>query len=320
MNYKLSPSDLSFLYDGCKRCFVLKVKHGIRQPSIPLPGIFSAISYLQKEYYSNRRLEELSLGLPPGVIRFGEKWVRSRPVELEGRTSTCYINGRFDIVAELDDGSWAVIDFKTGNPSEEKTGFYGRQLHAYAYALEHPAEDQLHLAPVSTLGLLYFTPDRCEQTGPERQLIEGDMKWLPVAKDEAAFLKFLGQVIDLLDGPLPAPDLEKCEWCQYLAMRSPVMGDGAGSGGAAGAGISGSSAAAGGSAAGHEGGTAAGGGSVGGTGSGVDAGGAPAGEPTTIEPPTCPKCGGPMALRDGRYGKFWSCLRYPECRGTRNVK
>ena len=50
----------------------------------------------------------------------------------------------------------------------------------------------------------------------------------------------------------------------------------------------------------------------------VDDGEAAAGA-TTIEPPTCPKCGGPMALRDGRYGKFWSCLRYPECKGTRNV-
>ena len=41
MNYRLSPSDLTFLYDGCKHCFVLKVKHGVSQPSIPLPGIFS---------------------------------------------------------------------------------------------------------------------------------------------------------------------------------------------------------------------------------------------------------------------------------------
>jgi hypothetical protein len=51
MNYRLSPSDLTFLYDSCKHCFVLKVKHGISQPSIPLPGVFSVISALQKDYY-----------------------------------------------------------------------------------------------------------------------------------------------------------------------------------------------------------------------------------------------------------------------------
>ena len=41
------------------------------------------------------------------------------------------------------------------------------------------------------------------------------------------------------------------------------------------------------------------------------------------EPPACPKCGAPMVLRTARQGKnagkqFWSCSRYPECRGTRS--
>jgi hypothetical protein len=31
---------------------------------------------------------------------------------------------------------------------------------------------------------------------------------------------------------------------------------------------------------------------------------------------TCGECGSPMSLRDSRYGKFWGCTRYPECRGT----
>jgi len=31
----------------------------------------------------------------------------------------------------------------------------------------------------------------------------------------------------------------------------------------------------------------------------------------------CPRCGAPMVLRSGRYGKFYGCSRYPDCRGTR---
>ena len=31
----------------------------------------------------------------------------------------------------------------------------------------------------------------------------------------------------------------------------------------------------------------------------------------------CPRCGAPMVLRSGRYGKFYGCSRYPNCRGTR---
>lgn len=40
--------------------------------------------------------------------------------------------------------------------------------------------------------------------------------------------------------------------------------------------------------------------------------------------PACPKCGSQMILRTAKQGKnagsqFWSCSRYPECRGTLNL-
>jgi len=116
MDYRLSPSDLMFLYDGCKYCFVLKVKHGISHPSIPIPGVFSIIASLQKNHYSGKRTEEFCQQLPPGTVRFGEKQVRSALVRFDDVESTCYISGRFDVVVEFDDGSYGVIDFKTGNP------------------------------------------------------------------------------------------------------------------------------------------------------------------------------------------------------------
>lgn len=34
--------------------------------------------------------------------------------------------------------------------------------------------------------------------------------------------------------------------------------------------------------------------------------------------PSCPQCGASMRRRSGRYGQFWGCSRYPQCRGTRN--
>lgn len=33
--------------------------------------------------------------------------------------------------------------------------------------------------------------------------------------------------------------------------------------------------------------------------------------------PTCPRCGTMMVQRSSRYGDFWGCGRYPDCRGTR---
>ena len=32
----------------------------------------------------------------------------------------------------------------------------------------------------------------------------------------------------------------------------------------------------------------------------------------------CPECGGPMASRTGKYGVFWGCKKFPECKGTRD--
>ena len=220
MEYRLSPSDLTFLYDGCKHCFVLKAKHGIPQPSIPIPGVFSTIASLQKNHYSGKRTEEFCPQLPPGTITLGEKQVRSAPIKFDDLESTCYISGRFDIVAELDDRSYAVMDFKTGNPSDEKADMYGRQLHAYALALENSAEGALSLYPVSRLGLLYFTPDECEYTGNSRQVMAGQITWIEISKDNEAFYSFLHEVVVLLDGPLPASNPGECKWCQY---RSRVV-------------------------------------------------------------------------------------------------
>lgn len=32
--------------------------------------------------------------------------------------------------------------------------------------------------------------------------------------------------------------------------------------------------------------------------------------------PACPQCGAPMQQRTGKSGAFWSCSRYPDCKGT----
>ena len=41
-----------------------------------------------------------------------------------------------------------------------------------------------------------------------------------------------------------------------------------------------------------------------------------------VEPTTemCEKCGKPMVIRLGRYGKFLACSGYPECKATRPLK
>ncbi len=85
---------------------------------------------------------------------------------------------------------------------------------------------------------------------------------------------FLGEVISLLDGPLPKPETDACDWCAYRARTGRIE-------------ISQQNV----------------------------------GTNITAESPvpTCPNCNGPMRLRTGKYGEFWSCMNYPNCRGTRNL-
>lgn len=37
--------------------------------------------------------------------------------------------------------------------------------------------------------------------------------------------------------------------------------------------------------------------------------------PAREAPPACPDCSRLMKKRNGRYGEFWGCSGYPECRG-----
>jgi DNA topoisomerase-1 len=33
----------------------------------------------------------------------------------------------------------------------------------------------------------------------------------------------------------------------------------------------------------------------------------------------CPKCGKPMVVRSGRFGKFLACSAYPKCKTTKKI-
>lgn len=215
MNYKISPSDLAFLYEGCHRCYYLKVKDGIIQPSIPLPSIFSKIAGLLKNHYSGKNTKELHASIPPGTVILGEKYVKSDIIRAANCADTCYISGRFDIVIKFDDGTYGVVDFKTGSPNEEYVQLYSRQLHAYAYALEHPAAGALSLSPVTRLGLFYFYPNHISQTGIENLAYEAAITWIDVKKDEPGFINFMGNVLEVLAKPVAPSCSPDCQWCNY---------------------------------------------------------------------------------------------------------
>jgi CRISPR/Cas system-associated exonuclease Cas4 (RecB family) len=212
--YKLSPSDLTFTWDGCKYCFYMKVKHNITYRG-PFPGIFGKMANLTSNFYQDKPTSEISPDLPSGTMKFKEKYVKSAPISIPGISSQAYIRGRFDAVIEFEDGSYGVVDYKTSEAKEEHAAFYSRQLSAYAYALENPASQALHLSPVSKLGLYVITPERYEMSLGEEMVFVNKTTWVEVQRDDEAFLGLIGEILSMLDAPNPPEPSKSCPTCNY---------------------------------------------------------------------------------------------------------
>jgi hypothetical protein len=192
----------------------MKVKHSIKVTG-PFPGIFTRMANLTSDFYQGKPAAEISPTLPAGMVAYREKFVRSLPISPPGAKAQCYINGRFDAVIAFEDGSYGVVDYKTSEAKDEQADFYARQLTAYAYALEHPAQGALSLAPVSRLGLFIVTPERFERNAAGEVMFVNRTTWVDVPRDDAAFLALLGEVMGVLEAPTPPEPGETCGLCAY---------------------------------------------------------------------------------------------------------
>lgn len=220
--YKLSPSDLTFTWDECKYCFYMKVKHNIVLRTA-FPGMFGKMANLTSAFYMDRPAKEISEQLPSGIVKYREKYVKSAPISIPGAMSQCYINGRFDAVIEFDDGSYCIVDYKTSEAKDEHVAFYSRQLTAYAYSLENPAPNALHLSPISRMGLFVITPDRFERTSTGEMIFVNRTTWMDVPRDDEAFLVFLGDVLAVLDAPTAPEPSETCGLCNYRNQMKDIF-------------------------------------------------------------------------------------------------
>jgi len=215
MNYKLSPSDFAFLWKDCKRCFYLKVVKSFFQPSSIMATIFKKIDSGMNTFFSGKRIEEIIPGFKPGIVQYGERRVESMPIKIPGEEDTCYIKGRFDTVIRFDDGSYAVIDFKTSNVKPENVSVYGRQLHAYAHCLENPAPGSLSLKPITKLGLIVYQPDKFTAGSIDSALLTGKLAWQEIPRNDKSFIDFLKQVMAVLKRTEPPGGEPSCRYCNY---------------------------------------------------------------------------------------------------------
>src|SRR5262245_13683789 len=128
--FSIGPSDLTFLWQECPRCFYRQAVEGFRRPRIPMAKIYSDIDKSMKAALSGTRTDAIA-GMPAGVFSFQEQWVESVPISVPGCNTPCRIRGRFDIAVTLDDGSFGIPDLKTARVNDAYIALYARQLWAY---------------------------------------------------------------------------------------------------------------------------------------------------------------------------------------------
>ena len=213
----ISPSDLTFLYGECKRCFWLKYNKGITTPGfMPLVGPLSA---MQEARYRRTPSTTLDPQLPLGTVsRFGET-VESEPIFINGEYTRWRIKGKFDLVIEYANGTVGLIDCKvtTGAMDDSKVNHYLPQLEAYCFALENP----LHGTPekVAHSGLMMWKIDQVlHDEEDEANLILMESAFLMVPRDPDGFLKLISDVIVVLDGT-ESESSHTCKNCSYIEKR-----------------------------------------------------------------------------------------------------
>ncbi len=208
--YKLSPSDFKYLYEDCKHCYYQKVTGVIKElPSIGMPGVFTRMNSLLQNAIIGMDLREINSALPAGKIEVKEGFLKSKPIP---PTNDCFIGGRFDIASRLTDGTYCVIDFKITDPTEDKIQKFFAQLHAYKFALENPSFGEPK--KVSKMGVVAINPEEISFPG-NNIIFKAKPQFFEIAEDMDRFFAFISEISQLLKGPTPPENPDKCKWCYY---------------------------------------------------------------------------------------------------------
>ena len=231
---KLSPSSLTFLFEECPACFWHHY-NGRPRPATAFPKVFGALDNAQKDFFVGRSVKEVKKSLPAGVVQRGKR-VKSEAIALPGTPYRVQFGGETDTILKFSRAGYGVCDFKTSSPSDEAAALYGRQLHAYAIALERPSGDALPLAPVSKMGLICFPPEgmielpadqspkkRAKAAEGRRYAYRTSAVWVEVERDDEAFLHFVADAVKLITRHSMPRSAPNCGWCRWTRMTAPLL-------------------------------------------------------------------------------------------------
>ena len=208
----ISPSDLTFSWDGCHRCLWIYYNHSLRVPAF-MP-LVSDLAAMQEKYFAGKSSADLAPVIPAGKVESLGGWVKSTNIEVNGSKTKFAIRGKYDLLMKFEDGTYGIIDCKFQAKDSDKTDLYGPQLEAYAYSLENPAVGAGQ--PVDSMGLLVWNPDHAEADGFKIR-----QKYVPVPRDTVRFNALVEDLITMLEGDIPNSGVD-CPTCKFLKARNAL--------------------------------------------------------------------------------------------------
>lgn len=208
---RISPSDLTFLWSSCKRCFWLKYRIGFELPSV-FPGIVNALSSRQEAWYKASSSAEFSTGLPAGRVHSSNKLCSSAPLTLGDDVTPFILSGKYDFLLAYDDGTFGIVDTKLSTKIG-KVELYWPQLAAYRYMLAAPSKGEARIC--QTLGLMIWLPTSASRRADGSLTIGFDAVYEEVVVAEDRFKELMREVLVCLASKT-APEISDCDVCQAI--------------------------------------------------------------------------------------------------------
>lgn len=219
----MSPSGL-YSYEDCQSCFWAENHIGKHPFTLPLRLNDAMDSRLKSRYDKYREQGKL-----PPELEKEVKDVRLFPdvYQLEewrnNKTALRYVNedlgyqleGKIDELFLGPKNEFIPADYKSSGdpPKEDKQKYYRLQLAAYAWMFKHKGHEVGDRAYL----LHYFTKDRNDPSMAMELSFHADK----VEIDLKNFQKKMAEMIELLNGPYPGPNL-LCRRCEWLEKRKAV--------------------------------------------------------------------------------------------------
>ena len=211
----INPSDFTFLWKECPRCFYLKARHKINRPQAPFPGIFSSITSAIKQGMNGRSLKSIDASFPSGQLLSLTQNVNATPLPVKKYDFELVIRGIVDMVIELDgdEEEFAIAKLLTADLTDEQiVEDYWLQMHALLRSVEYPGFGGYTITPITKMGIVVFKPGAYSiEDG-----LKGNLRWVEIPIDREGFKEDLRELVKVLgaaeDQVTPG---DKCSFCTY---------------------------------------------------------------------------------------------------------